>query len=85
MYVVWIAALVLGAGFAIAGAKDLQRKLLNLAIIFGCMAIGFGIGYALGLGSVNLGNVPGEGLPVAIMFGVVGALGCVQLNSWRAK
>lgn len=85
MYVVWLAALLLGAGFAISGAQNLQRKLLNLAIIAGCMAVGFGIGYAVGLGSANLGSVPGEGFPVAIMFGVVAALGCVQLNSWRAK
>jgi hypothetical protein len=85
MYVVWLAALVLGAGFAIFGANNLQGKLLNLAIIAGCMALGFGIGYAVGLGTANLGSVPGEGLPVAIMFGVVAALGCVQLNSWRAK
>jgi hypothetical protein len=85
MYVVWLAALALGAGFAIFGAKNLQGKLLNLAIIVGCMALGFGIGYAVGLGSANLGSVPGEALPVAIMFGVVAALGCVQLNSSRAK
>jgi hypothetical protein len=85
MYVVWVAALILGCGFAIAGAKNLQRKLINLAIIVGCMGIGFGIGYAVGLGSANLGNVSGEGLPIAVMFGVVAALGCVQLNSWRTK
>jgi hypothetical protein len=73
------------SGFAISGGQGWQRKLLNLAIIVGCMGVGFGIGYAFGLGTQNLGSVQGEGWPVAIMLGIVGALGCVKLNSWRAK
>jgi hypothetical protein len=85
MYIVWLVALVLGSAFAISGGQGFQRKLLNLAIIVGCMGVGFGIGYALGLGSQNLGSVQGEGWPVAIMLGIVGALGCVKLNSSRAK
>jgi len=85
MYLVWLSALVLGAGFAIAGGQSAKWKCLNVSIIVGCMALGFGIGYAVGLGSQNLGSVKGEGWPVAMMFGIVGALGCLQLNSWRAK
>jgi hypothetical protein len=85
MYIVWLVALVLGSAFAVSGGQGWQRKLLNLAIIVGCMGVGFGIGYALGLGSQNLGSVQGEGWPVAIMLGIVGALGCVKLNSSRAK
>jgi hypothetical protein len=85
MYVVWLAALVLGAGFAIAGGQGVQWKFLNMAIIVGCMALGFGIGYAAGLGRGNLGSVSGAGLPLAIMLGIVAAIGCMRLNSWRAK
>jgi hypothetical protein len=85
MFVVWLAALVLGAGFAIAGGQGAKWKCLNLLIIVGCMALGFGIGYAAGLGRGNLGSVSGAGLPLAIVLGIVGAFGCMQLNSWRAK
>jgi hypothetical protein len=85
MYLVWLAALILGSGFAIAGVREMKWRLLNVVIILGCMGVGFGLGYATGLGSQNLGRVPGAGWPFAIMFGVVGALGCVQLNRWRVK
>jgi hypothetical protein len=83
MYIVWLAALVLGAGFAIAGGQSPKWRFLNLAIIVGCMALGFGIGYALGLGAGNLGSVSGAGWLLAIVLGIVGAFGCMQLNSWR--
>jgi hypothetical protein len=60
-------------------------KLLNAAVILGCMALGFGIGYAVGLGSVNMGFVRNAGWPFAVMFGIVGALGCLGPTVWRAK
>jgi hypothetical protein len=85
MNLIWVAALVLGSGFAIFGAQRTSWALLNLAIILGCMAVGFGIGYALGLGKGNFGMVSNEGWPVAMMFGVVAAFGCVWLNSTRAQ
>jgi hypothetical protein len=85
MYLVWLAALILGSAFAIVGGQGAKWKLLNLGIIVGCMAVGFGIGYAAGLGTKNFGRVPHAGLPISLMFGIVAALGCVQLNSWRTK
>jgi hypothetical protein len=85
MHLVWLAPFILGSGFAIAGRQSVKWKLFNLVIILGCMGLGFGIGYAAGLGSQNLGRIPDAGLPFALMFGIVGALGCMQLNSWRMK
>jgi hypothetical protein len=85
MDLVWLAALILGAGFAITGGQSVKWKLLNLAIILGCMGLGFGIGYAAGLGSENMGSVSNAGSPLSLMFGIVGALGCIQLNNWRVK
>ncbi len=85
MDLVWLTALVLGSGFAIAGGLRVQGKLLNLFIILGCMSLGFGIGYAAGLGSGNMGSIPDAGLPFSMMFGIVGAFGSVCLNNWRLK
>ncbi len=85
MELVWLTALILGSGFAIAGGQKLKWKLLNLLIILGCMGLGFGIGYAAGLGSGNMGRVPDAALPFSMMFGIVAAFGCVRLNNWRAK
>ncbi|HEY2544549.1 MAG TPA: hypothetical protein VGI46_00640 [Candidatus Acidoferrum sp.] len=85
MTLLWLTTLILAAGFALAGAEGLQCKLLNVLITLGSMAVGFGLGYALGLGSGNFGRVPNAALPVSMMFGIVAALGCVWLNSCRAK
>jgi hypothetical protein len=85
MNLVWLTALLLGAGFAIAGGQNTKAKLLNLSIILGCMSLGFGIGYAAGLGSGNMGRIPGAGLPVSLMFGIVAAFTCMSLNNVRLK
>jgi hypothetical protein len=85
MDLVWLAALILGAGFAITGGQRVKWKLLNLAIILSCMGLGFGLGYAAGLGSKNMGSVSNVGSPLSLMLGIVGALGCIQLNNWRVK
>lgn len=84
MAIIWLAALILGSAFAIVGGQGVKGKLLNVVIILGCMGAGLGIGYSAGLGSQNLGRAPNEAIPFSMMFGIVGALGCVALN-WRAK
>jgi 1,4-dihydroxy-2-naphthoate octaprenyltransferase len=85
MDLVWLVALVLGSGFAIAGVQTSRRKLLNLIVILVCMCVGFGIGYAFGLGSKNMGRVPDAGLPFSMVGGILGAFGCMQLNKAHSK
>jgi hypothetical protein len=85
MELVWLVALVLGAGAAIAGGPGAKGKLLNMGIILGCMGLGFGIGYAAGLGSENMGRVRDAGLSFAFLLGIVASLGCVKLNNLRTK
>lgn len=75
----------IGLGFRHRWWQSVKWKLFNLVIILGCIGLGFGIGYAAGLGSQNMGRIPDAGLPFALMFGIVAALGCMQLNSWRMK
>jgi hypothetical protein len=85
MEVIWLAALILGSGFAVATGEGAKWKVLNAVIILACMGLGFGLGYAMGLGSGNMGFVPGQGVPFAMMFGIVGAMTCVVRNTWSAK
>jgi hypothetical protein len=85
MPVLWVVTLVLSSGFAIAAGQGAKWKLLNVVIILSCMGLGFGIGYAVGLGSKNMGFVPQAGLPISMMFGIVGALVCVGRNMGREK
>ena len=80
MALIWLAALLLGCGFAIAGGTGWERKLLNLVIILGCIALGLSLGYAAGLGSRNMGRVRNQAVPIGMVFGIVGAIGCIQGN-----
>ena len=85
MAVLWLVTLILASAFAIAGAQGLKWKLLNILIILCCMGVGLGVGYAAGLGSKNMGRVPNEAIPFSMMFGIVGALGCVARNNRLVK
>jgi hypothetical protein len=85
MAALWLAALLLGTGFAIATGRGAKWKVLNVIIILACMGVGLGLGYALGLGSKNLGAIPNQALPFSMMFGVVGAMVCVARNTRSAK
>jgi hypothetical protein len=85
MEVIWLAALILGSGFAIASAEGVKWKILSAVIILACMGMGFGLGYALSLGSENLGFVRGQGVPFAMVFGIVGAMTCVVRNTWNSE
>jgi hypothetical protein len=85
MEVIWLAALILGSGFAVATGEGAKWKVLNAVIILACMGLGFGLGYAMGLGSGNMGFVPGQGVPFAMMFGIVAAMSCVVRNTWSSK
>jgi hypothetical protein len=85
MEVIWLAALILGSGFAIVSGQGAKWKILNAVIILACMGLGAGLGYAVGLGSENMGFVRNQGVPFAMMFGIVGAMACVARNTWNTK
>jgi hypothetical protein len=85
MDALWLVPLLLGTSFAIATGPGAKWKVLNVAIILGCMGLGMGLGYAMGLGSKNLGVVPHAAIPFSMMFGVLGAMVCVARNTWSAK
>ena len=85
MAVIWLVALILGAGFAIASGQGAKWKVLNTVIILACMGVGLGLGYALSLGRGNFGFILGEGPQFAMMFGIVGAMACVARNTWSEK
>jgi hypothetical protein len=75
MTILWLAALIIGSWFALSSGEGVKGKLLNLALILGSMALGFGIGYAAGFGSENLGfGAPGLAMPFSMIFGIVGAM-----------
>jgi hypothetical protein len=85
MEVIWLAALILGLGFAIASGHGAKWKALNVVIILASMGLGFGLGYAVGLGSENMGFVRNQSVPFAMAFGIVGALACIARNPWSSK
>jgi hypothetical protein len=74
MAALWFVALLLGTGFAIATGRGAKWKVLNVVIILGCMGVGLGLGYAIGLGSKNFGVIPNAAIPFSMMFGVVGPM-----------
>jgi hypothetical protein len=85
MEVIWLAALILGSGFAIASGQGAKWKVLNAVIILASMGLGLGLGYAVGLGSENMGFVRNQGLPFAIILGIVGAMTCAARNTRSSK
>ena len=85
MEVIWLAALILGSGFAIASGQGAKWKILNAVVILACMGLGAGLGYAVGFGSENMGFVRNQSVPFAMMFGIVGAMACVARNTWSSK
>jgi hypothetical protein len=85
MTMLWLVTLILGAALAVASGDGVTWKLVNVVIILGCMGLGYGLGYALGLGRGYFGSVANQALPLAMMFGIVGALGCLWQNNARPK
>jgi hypothetical protein len=58
MPILWLVTLILASGFAITSGRGVKWKVLNVGFIVVCMGLGYGIGYAAGLGSRNLEAVP---------------------------
>jgi hypothetical protein len=85
MAAIWLAALLLGSGFAISTGSGAKGKAINIVIILACMGAGAGVGFAMGQGRGNLGTVPGAAMPLAIIFGVMGAMVCVAKDTSETK
>ena len=77
---VFLLALIILSIFAIAGAKGLKWKLLNLLIIVGFMAGGLTIGLAVGGDSATGGHLAAALMPP---LGAVGAFACLRRNKRR--
>ena len=78
---IWLAALLLGSGFAISTGSGVKGRVINGVIILVCMGVGAGVGFAMGQGRGSLGMVPGQVMPFAMMFGVLGAMVCVAKDT----
>lgn len=78
---IWLAALLLGSGFAVSTGRGVQGKIINVVIILVCVSVGAGVGFAMGQGRGNLGMVPNATMPFAIIFGVLGAMVCVAKDT----
>ena len=79
-----LALLVLSV-MAVVTAKPIKWKLLNITIVIGFMAAGLGIGAALGAWGQNMEIGGHVAVPLAILLGAVGALGCWRRNKMRDK
>ena len=49
MTMLWLVTLLLGSSLAVANGEGVKWRLLNVVIILGCMGLGYGLGYSLGL------------------------------------
>ena len=83
MGLLWLATLFVVTGIAVAGAKGAKQKLLNLLIIVACVALGLGIGYAIGFWGKNMAIGVEAAVPLGISLGVIAAVGCWQRNRMR--
>ena len=70
---------------AISTAKGPKWKIINIFIILGFMAVGFGIGALLGLWGGNMAIGGEAAVPLAELLGAVGGLGCWRRNTRRNK
>jgi hypothetical protein len=78
-------ALVALSVLAIASAKGMKWKLLNLLIILAFMGLGLLIGWGMGMWGKNMEIGALVAIPLACLLGAVGALGCWRRNKRRAK
>jgi hypothetical protein len=83
MGTVFLVALVVLGGAAIAGAKGAKWKAINFGIILGFMAVGVGIGFLIGELGGNSAIGGHAAAPLMILLGCVGALGCFRRNKRR--
>jgi hypothetical protein len=81
----WLVALLGLSVMAVVTAQGIKWKLLNSAIILGFVAVGLGIGAAMGAWGRNMEIGALTAIPLAVGLGAVGALGCWRRNKMREK
>ncbi len=82
---IWLVTLLLGVGFAVSTANGMKGRVVNIIIILVCMGVGAALGFALGEGRGNLGMIPDQAMPFAMIFGVLGAMVCVAKDTLQPK
>jgi hypothetical protein len=85
MAAIWVAALLLGSGFAVSTGRGVTGKVINVIIILGCMGLGAALGFAIGQGRGNMWMVPDAAWPFAMILGVLGAMICVAKDTLETK
>ena len=70
---------------AVVTAKGAKWKLINLGVIVGLIFVGLLTGLVAGMWARNNALGVDIALPLAIMLGFVGGLGCYRRNNWREK
>lgn len=78
-----ILALIVLSGAAIAGGRGAKWRAVNLGIIIGIMAGGFGIGFLIGRisGDITAGGRVATSL--MLLLGCLAAVGCIVRNKLR--
>jgi predicted RND superfamily exporter protein len=81
----WLGAFLVLSVMAVVTARGIKWKLLNIAIILGFVAVGLGIGAAMGAwgGNMEIGGL--AAVPLAVGLGAADALGCWRQNKMREK
>jgi hypothetical protein len=76
-----LVGLLVLSGIAVVSAETTSWKLINVAVILGCILVGFGIGVGLEVGNQRLK----AGAYIAVPFGIIVALECWRRNHTRNK
>lgn len=85
MGALWLLVFLVLLVFAVAGAKGVKWKLLNLLIIMAFMVLGIAIGFGLGAWGGNMAIGGHVAAPLMTLLGAVGAFGCIRRNKRRDK
>lgn len=81
--VILILALIVLSGAAVAGGRSAKWKALNLCIVIGVMAVGFGIGFLIGRISDDVTVGGHVATSLMLLLGCLAAVGCIVRNKLR--
>src|SRR5215831_4156749 len=81
--VILILALIVLSGAALAGGRGAKWKTVNLGIIIGTMAVGFGIGFLMARVSGDITAGGHVATSLMLLLGCLAAVGCIVRNKLR--